>query len=49
MGQQSPADQQKVLEQHLEQVKRSNPRKYQEMLDKAGGVARDCRDCHTDI
>ncbi|MEW6428964.1 MAG: hypothetical protein AB1568_13120 [Thermodesulfobacteriota bacterium] len=48
-GAQPAADMQAVMEKHIESVKRSNPHKYQEMLEKAGEVIRDCSSCHTDI
>jgi hypothetical protein len=34
------------LQRHIEKVKVQNPREYQEMMDKAGGVIINCLSCH---
>ncbi len=37
------------MQRHIDEVKITHPAKYQEMLDKAGGVIVDCLSCHNDM
>ncbi len=34
---------------HIEKVKLTNPKKYQDMMKRAGGKITDCRSCHIEI
>jgi hypothetical protein len=40
---------QEHIKVHLEKVKLSNPKKYQEMMEKTGGNPADCTDCHVEV
>ena len=37
------------MDQHIEDVKRTNPQEYQKMVDKAGGNIVDCLSCHVNL
>ena len=38
-----------IMQKHIEKVKRKNPIKYRNMVQKAGGIIKDCRSCHKEI
>jgi hypothetical protein len=38
-----------VMQNHIEEVKRTNPGKYQAMVQRAGGNITDCCSCHKEI
>jgi hypothetical protein len=42
----NPANLQEQMKSHIEKVKLSNPQKYQEMIQRAGGNVTKCTDCH---
>jgi len=37
------------MDQHIEDVKRTHPQEYQEMVEKAGGHLVDCLSCHNNL
>ena len=37
------------LKKHIDKAKLKNPKKYQEMIEKANGPIKDCLSCHADI
>jgi len=40
---------QEHIKVHIEKVKFSNPQKYQEMVQRAGGNITQCTDCHKEV
>jgi hypothetical protein len=42
-------DLQEKMKGHIEKVKVSNPQKYQEMVQRAGGDITKCTDCHKEM
>ena len=45
----SPADQLKLMNEHIAKVKIKNPQKYQKMVERAGNNITDCCSCHTEV
>jgi len=37
------------MQQHVDKVKITHPKEYQEMMEKAGGVIEGCTSCHKDL
>jgi hypothetical protein len=38
-----------VMQGHIEKVKRTNPKKCQAMIDRAGGDINSCGSCHVEV
>lgn len=45
----SPADQLQIMKEHVEKVKIKNPKKYKEMVERAGNNITGCCSCHTEV
>ena len=45
----SPADQLKLMNEHIAKVKIKNPQKYQKMVERAGNNITDCCSCHIEV
>ena len=43
------SDQKSEMDRHVERVKVSAPQKYREMIERAGGAATKCTDCHIEV
>ncbi len=37
------------MQQHIEEVKRTKPKEYQAMVERAGGTITDCSSCHKEV
>lgn len=48
-SQMNPADLKDLTNKHIERVKISNPKKYREMTERAGGNITGCIDCHIEV
>jgi len=45
----SPSDQLQGMKEHIEKAKKKNPKKYEEMLQRASGNITDCCSCHIEV
>lgn len=45
----SPADLKEQMQRHIEEMKIKSPKKYQAMMERAGGVVTKCTDCHKEV
>ncbi len=41
--------QQKRMQKHVDKVKITHPKEYQDMVDKSNGIISDCLSCHKDM